>query len=330
MCVAAGAPRACALADALGPPAAGMSLSTLAVCLLPLLAGSTAPPPARYGLFVSAEWFTHEPEAIDLIWAAATRLRHLKKDCPIFVEVCCDHSATSPQYPIEPVCHWSNKTGSEAREALAALRAAGDVTILRYIHTSKMHNKAGCCRPAETIGNVTKRVAEELKASPDDGIFFDDVMAIPEYMPVYRAGWNASQSSGKTKRVVAWNPDCMKPHIPEHNPWCKDTPEEYMQMGDYHVLYEGLAAAFAPNTSQLQWDPAKYRNKMTAYIYNASVKEWKSLVDRGRAAGFTKFCMTGTKAEGPPGAERWWPSFLDEMADYLAGLNAAVASQPKM
>ena len=43
------------------------------------------------------------------------------------------------------------------------------------IHTSKMYNPAGCCRPAETIGNVTKRVHEELKASKD-GLFFDDVM----------------------------------------------------------------------------------------------------------------------------------------------------------
>jgi hypothetical protein len=86
----------------------------------------------NHGLFVSAEWFTHEPEAIDFIWATATRLRHLKKDCPIFVQVCCDHSAHSPHYTIQPVCHWANKTGLEARSALAALRAAGDVTILRY------------------------------------------------------------------------------------------------------------------------------------------------------------------------------------------------------
>jgi hypothetical protein len=28
----------------------------------------------NHGLFVSAEWFTHEPEAIDFIWATATRL----------------------------------------------------------------------------------------------------------------------------------------------------------------------------------------------------------------------------------------------------------------
>ena len=286
--------------------------------------GSVVAPP-RYGLFISAEWYTHEPEAVDMIWATATRLRHLQSDCPIYVEVCCDHSGPSPQYPITPVCHWENKTGSETREALDALRRAGDVTILRYIHTSKMHNPAGCCRPADTVENITERVMEELNASTSDGIFFDDVMATPEYMPVYRASWEASQSA-KTKRVVAWNPDCMKPHIPEHNPWCKDTPEEYMQMGDYHVLYEGLAAAFQPNTSQLQWDVSKYRDKMTAYIYNASVAEWKTLIDRGRAAGFTKFCVTGTKAEGPPGANPGWPSFLDEMADYLAALNAQASA----
>ena len=147
-----------------------------------------------------------------------------------------------------------------------------------------------------------------------------DVMATSEYLPVYRAGWEASQRGGK--RIVAWNEDCMKPHIPEHNPWCRDTPEEMMQMGDFHVLYEGLAAAFAPNASQLRWDPQRYRDKMTAYIYNASVAEWRGLVDRGREAGFTKFCVTGTKAEGPPGPDPGWPSFFDEMADYLAALNA--------
>ena len=93
-------------------------------------------------------------------------------------------------------------------------------------------------------------------------------MATSEYLPVYRAGWEASQRGGK--RIVAWNEDCMKPHIPEHNPWCRDTPEEMMQMGDFHVLYEGLAAAFAPNASQLRWDPQRYRDKMTAYIRSSA------------------------------------------------------------
>ena len=114
-------------------------------------------------------------------------------------------------------------------------------------------------------------------------------MATSEYLPVYRAGWEASQRGGK--RIVAWNEDCMKPHIPEHNPWCRDTPEEMMQMGDFHVLYEGLAAAFAPNASQLRWDPQRYRGKMTAYIYNASVAEWRGLVDRnGDADAWQRGC----------------------------------------
>ena len=125
----------------------------------------------RFGLFISAEWYSHDVAAIRSIWATASRLRHEGKDCPIYVEVCCDHTGPSPQQPIQPLCHWSNKSGSETRAALAGLRSAGDVHILRYIHTSKMHN-THCCEPAETIGNVTRRVEEELKAS-SDGIFFD-------------------------------------------------------------------------------------------------------------------------------------------------------------
>ena len=32
--------------------------------------------------------------------------------------------------------------------------------------------------------------------------------------------------------------------------------------------------------------------------------------------------VVGSQAEGPPGPDPGWPSFFDEMADYLAALNA--------
>lgn len=40
---------------------------------------------------------------------------------------------------------------------------------------------------------------------------------------------------------------------------------------------------------------------LTAMHHATSVAEWTDLIGRGCAVGFTKFCVTGTKAEGPPG-----------------------------
>ena len=133
----------------------------------------------------SREWYSHDVAAIRSIWATASRLRHEGKDCPIYVEVCCDHTGPSPQQPITPLCHWSNKSGSETRAALAGLRSAGDVHILRYIHTSKMHN-THCCEPADTIGNVTRRVEFGVQ-NGDSGLQgaapCEEICAVPVRVP---------------------------------------------------------------------------------------------------------------------------------------------------
>ena len=194
-----------------------------------------------------------------------------------------------------------------------------------------------CCHCCEDLHYVESRIAAEIKAFPEQGIFMDNGHCSRGMFPYYHTISKAvqrNQVDGRHRHLVL-NGDLYATPDGSHMKGCD---LRNFELADLFISFEGNswdfplepADNYTCNISALLHANPQHQAKNAAIMYNARPSEWKSLLEMARSQAYTKFYVSSNASVDPlgnasyRGANAYLPSFFEEMIDYIAAMNAVV------
>lgn len=245
---------------------------------------------------------------------------------------------------IVPICDLGDAEGALVRKRLDTLRAAG-THILHYTHTRIAYWPNGteqkCCQCCEELPYVLSRVDNETKNFPDDGMMIDNSIANDAWLPYYTAISKRARRDNPTRTLVT-NPNCAHDYVDERcskycteyghsaaacadcrSQRCSAMSAEWFDIADIHCLSEGtMRTGTEPDFElKLPFEPTdEQRSKFAMVTYGAKPNEWRGLIDRARAKGFSKFWVDGVTGNNVT-SFLTLPVWYEEMVQYVASFN---------
>jgi hypothetical protein len=296
------------------------------LCLMTAVA-STLVPAREYGIFMGLQYY-----GPPLKLSTYKRVADAGRRVPLFVSVCADHNDTNGgaehRRPggdpgdggrITPICDLGDEQGVAVRAGLSVLRQAG-VHVMHYTHTRISNFPNGteekCCECCEDLDYVVERTSNETRHFPDDGIFTDNAIANTKWLPYYQAIAAAARKGAGPTRRTATNPNCAHAHTERCSPfctkyghsaemcadcsssYCEGLTADWLEVADVHILSEATVGEDTPHMFELRlpFSPTDAQmSKFSMFTYNATRTQWKPLIDKAKAAGFSKFWVDGER-----------------------------------
>mmetsp|Transcript_61573 Transcript_61573/g.145571 ORF Transcript_61573/g.145571 Transcript_61573/m.145571 type:complete len:140 (+) Transcript_61573:1-420(+) len=104
---------------------------------------------------------------------------------------------------------------------------------------------------------------------------------------------------------------------------CQTMPKAFMDLADVLLISEGYASNsdYETNAPFDMTTNTAFRNKMSMFTYNATKTEWKALIDKAAAKGFTKFWVSDTLPGPATTSFLTLPPWFEDMVQYIQAMN---------